>query len=97
MPAPAPLLLCQRSPGGAARCGNGDHHPQRDPDGDHRAGGVHPGPGRGGEPPGPVSPRYVRQPFSKELDFGVTSGNYDLNELLGLSAEPGHLEDSKDC
>jgi hypothetical protein len=25
--------------------------------------------------------RYVRQPFQKEPDFGVTSVNYDLREL----------------
>ena len=32
-------------------------------------------------------PRYIRQPFQKELDFGVTSVNYKLNELL-VRAEP---------
>jgi len=31
-------------------------------------------------------PRYIRRPFLKEPDFGVTSVNYDLNELL-LRAE----------
>lgn len=30
-------------------------------------------------------PRYVRQPFSTEPDFGVTSVNYDLKELLARS------------
>ena len=34
-------------------------------------------------------PRYVRQPFSKEPDFGVTSVNYDLGELLARSETPG--------
>jgi hypothetical protein len=27
-------------------------------------------------------PRYIREPFKKEPDFGVTSVNYDLRELL---------------
>jgi hypothetical protein len=31
---------------------------------------------------------YVRQPFKKEPDFGVTSVNYDLRELLALATEP---------
>ncbi len=29
------------------------------------------------------APRYVRHPFGKEPDFGVTSVNYDLKDLLG--------------
>lgn len=33
-------------------------------------------------------PRYVRKPFKKEPDFGVTSVNYDLKELLGRSIAP---------
>ncbi|MCA9955164.1 MAG: DUF3883 domain-containing protein [Anaerolineales bacterium] len=33
-------------------------------------------------------PRYVRQPFHKEPDFGVTSINYNLNELLSQSTSP---------
>ncbi len=33
-------------------------------------------------------PRYVREPFSKEPDFGVTSVNYDLKELLDRSFPP---------
>ena len=33
-------------------------------------------------------PRYLRQPFQKEPDFGVTSVNYDLNELLARSEPP---------
>jgi len=33
-------------------------------------------------------PRYVRQPFSREPDFAVTSVNYNLNELLARSEEP---------
>lgn len=31
---------------------------------------------------------YVRQPFRREPDFGVTSVNYDLGELLGRGEEP---------
>ena len=31
---------------------------------------------------------YVRSPFSREPDFGVTSVNYDLPELLARSEEP---------
>gem|GEM_PF-1474087 len=27
-------------------------------------------------------PRYIREPFQKEPDFGANSVNYDLNELL---------------
>ncbi|MBZ0154913.1 MAG: DUF3883 domain-containing protein [Alphaproteobacteria bacterium] len=34
-------------------------------------------------------PRYVRRPFRREPDFGVTSVNYDLGELLTKSEEPG--------
>lgn len=36
----------------------------------------------------PHPPRYVRQPFSKEPDFGVTSVNYNYSELLAMSGEP---------
>ena len=32
--------------------------------------------------------RYLRQPFQKEPDFGVTSVNYDLNELLARAEPP---------
>ena len=31
---------------------------------------------------------YVRQPFSREPDFGVTSVNYDFAELLARGGEP---------
>lgn len=31
---------------------------------------------------------YIRNPFEKDLDFGVTSVNYDLKELLDRSEEP---------
>jgi hypothetical protein len=31
---------------------------------------------------------YIRQPFQREPDFGVTSVNYDLAELLAHAAEP---------
>ena len=31
---------------------------------------------------------YVRRPFRREPDFGVTSVNYDLPELLARAAEP---------
>jgi hypothetical protein len=33
-------------------------------------------------------PVYIRQPFFREPDFGVTSVNYDLKELLNKGAEP---------
>jgi hypothetical protein len=32
---------------------------------------------------------YVRTPFTKEPDFGVTSVNYDLTELLARAEVPG--------
>jgi hypothetical protein len=35
-----------------------------------------------------VTPSYVRQPFQREPDFGVTSVNYDLSELLRRAEEP---------
>jgi hypothetical protein len=43
------------------------------------------------------TPHYVRRPFHKEPDFGVTSVNYELKELLGKSTAPhesvrGYLE-----
>ncbi len=34
-------------------------------------------------------PRYVRQPFVREPDFGVTSVNYNLKELLARAEAPG--------
>ena len=34
------------------------------------------------------APRYIRQPFQKEPDFGVTSVNYNLNELLARAEPP---------
>ena len=36
----------------------------------------------------PKEPRYIRQPFQKEPDFGVTSVNYNLNELLARAEAP---------
>lgn len=33
--------------------------------------------------------RYLRQPFSREPDFGVTSVNYDLKEFWARGEEPG--------
>ena len=33
-------------------------------------------------------PRYIRQPFQKEPDFGVTSINYNLRELLASGTAP---------
>ena len=33
-------------------------------------------------------PRYVRQPFHREPDFGATSVTYKLSELVGRSASP---------
>jgi len=35
-----------------------------------------------------ATPRYVRRPFSREPDFGVTSVNYDLDELLSRATPP---------
>jgi hypothetical protein len=32
--------------------------------------------------------RYLRRPFQREPDFGVTSVNYDFNELLARAGEP---------
>jgi hypothetical protein len=32
--------------------------------------------------------RYVRRPFQREPDFGVTSVNYDFAELLARAEEP---------
>ena len=34
------------------------------------------------------TPRYIRQPFNREPDFGVTSVNYDLNNLLAKAKAP---------
>jgi hypothetical protein len=31
---------------------------------------------------------YIRRPFQREPDFGVTSVNYNFNELLGKAAPP---------
>jgi len=31
---------------------------------------------------------YVREPFKREPDFGVTSVNYDFAELLANATEP---------
>ncbi len=36
----------------------------------------------------PGTPHYVRRPFQREPDFGVTSVNYDLQELLRRAEEP---------
>ena len=33
-------------------------------------------------------PRYIREPFQKEPDFGVTSVNYNLNKLLARAEPP---------
>lgn len=33
-------------------------------------------------------PHYVRQPFQKEPDFGVTSVNYKIEELLDRAEQP---------
>ncbi len=32
--------------------------------------------------------RYLRQPFSREPDFGATSVNYNFAELLARASEP---------
>jgi hypothetical protein len=37
---------------------------------------------------GARTPRYVRRPFHREPDFGVTSVNYDLDELIVQGREP---------
>lgn len=34
-------------------------------------------------------PYYIRDPFNQEPDFGVASINYDLDQLLAKSAQPG--------
>lgn len=39
-------------------------------------------------------PRYVRRPFQREPDLGVTSVNYDLEELLAKSSEPWRFQNS---
>jgi hypothetical protein len=36
-----------------------------------------------------ASTRYISTPFAREPDFGVTSLNYDLGELLAKGAKPG--------
>ena len=35
-----------------------------------------------------ATPRYVRRPFQREPDFGVTSVNYDLGELIARGEPP---------
>ena len=40
------------------------------------------------QPEGEYRTRYLRQPFSSEPDFGVTSVNYDFAQLLARSEEP---------
>jgi hypothetical protein len=35
-----------------------------------------------------IEPRYLLRPFQKEPDFGVTSVNYDVGELLAKAAGP---------
>jgi hypothetical protein len=37
---------------------------------------------------GDVRLHYVRNPFVREPDFGATSVNYDLRELLARAGEP---------
>src|SRR5439155_9621607 len=37
---------------------------------------------------GAVDLHYVRQPFQREPDFGVTSVNYDLEDLLARATSP---------
>ncbi|NMB74745.1 MAG: DUF3883 domain-containing protein [Myxococcales bacterium] len=39
-------------------------------------------------PDGAHRVRYLRRPFQREPDFGVTSVNYDLGELLARAEEP---------
>ena len=38
---------------------------------------------------GRATPRYVRRPFRREPNFGVTSVSYDLDELLARSETMG--------
>ena len=38
---------------------------------------------------GGLKVHYVRQPFGREPDFGVTSVNYDLAELIARAEGPG--------
>jgi hypothetical protein len=33
--------------------------------------------------------RYLRRPFQREPDFGVTSVNYDFGELIARANRPG--------
>ena len=35
-----------------------------------------------------AAPRYIRRPFTREPDFGATSVNYDLGDLLARSLPP---------
>ena len=35
-----------------------------------------------------TTPWYIRRPFQRELDFAVTSVNYDLEELLSQAQQP---------
>ena len=35
-----------------------------------------------------ATPRYIRRPFQREPDFGVTSVNYAIGELLRQATEP---------
>ncbi len=35
-----------------------------------------------------ITPKYIRRPFQREPDFGVTSVNYDLGDLLERGEEP---------
>jgi hypothetical protein len=35
-----------------------------------------------------VTPWYIRRPFQREPDFGVTSVNYNVEELLARAEQP---------
>ena len=39
--------------------------------------------------------RYLRRPFQREPDFGVTSVNYDFAELLARAGEPAKERSGK--
>jgi superfamily II DNA/RNA helicase len=41
--------------------------------------------------------RYLRRPFQREPDFGVTSVNYDFAELLVRASEPGKESTGNSC
>ena len=66
-----------------------DHrHEERDPLLAQQAGGLHSGHRRVHGRASAHRVHYVRQPFQREPDFGVTSVNYDFAELLARAEAP---------